>query len=73
MKYRWIENGELTIEGDLNIERGFGDNMDATVYVLDWKKERSAQRNIVLTGEDPYKMYDGDLNPIAGYAFEKVE
>ena len=36
-KYRLEINGKVS-EGELNTERGFGDDIDATIYVLNWNK-----------------------------------
>lgn len=40
-------DGVKTTEGNLNTERGFGDDKDATVYVLDHDKAASQQRFFV--------------------------
>ena len=42
-----------TREGSLNTERGFGDDKDATVFILDHDKDAAKQRFFVrYTGED---------------------
>jgi membrane-bound inhibitor of C-type lysozyme len=49
--YRLVRNGVVTT-GELNTERGFEDDIDATVYVLDWQKPELEHTLFVrLTGE----------------------
>lgn len=50
-EYRLTTNG-LMREGELNTERGFEDDIDATVYVLNWQKPEGEQMLYVrLTAE----------------------
>lgn len=50
-----LQTNELVREGKLNTERGFEDDVDATVYVLYWDKPEGEQmRYVRLTGEPGY-------------------
>lgn len=64
-RYR-LQTNELVREGAMNSERGFGDDPDATVYVLNWDKPEGEQiRYVRLTAEQD-KLYalDGYQNII---------
>lgn len=67
--YRLRTNG-LVREGELNTERGFGDDPDATVYVLNWKKSEGEQMYYVRLTSDPAHLYvlDGNREIIKGSA-----
>lgn len=67
--YRLTTNG-LVREGELNTERGFGDDPDATVYVLNWRKPEGEQIYYVRLTSDPTHIYvlDGNREMIKGSA-----
>ncbi len=53
-RYR-LQTNELVREGEMNSERGFGDDADVTVYVLNWQKPEGEQiRYVRLTAEPTY-------------------
>jgi hypothetical protein len=53
-RYR-LQTNELVREGEMNSERGFGDDPDATVYVLNWQAPEGEQiRYVRLTAEPGY-------------------
>lgn len=64
-RYR-LQTNELVREGEMNSERGFGDDLDATVYVLNWQKPEGEQiRYVRLTAEPGYLyVLDGYQNII---------
>lgn len=64
-RYR-LQTNELVREGEMNSERGFGDDPDATVYVLNWQKPEGEQiRYVRLTAEPEYLyVLDGYQNII---------
>ena len=68
-KYQLVTNG-LVREGELNTERGFGDDPDATVYVLNWRKPEGEQMYYVRLTSDPTHLYvlDGNREIINGSA-----
>ncbi|HEY1041183.1 MAG TPA: hypothetical protein VGE63_00455 [Candidatus Paceibacterota bacterium] len=39
--------------GELNVERGWEDDQDATVFVLDWRKAKSKQQYFVRLTDKP--------------------
>lgn len=55
-KYRITTNG-LVREGELNTERGYNDDDDATVYVLNWQLEEGEQIRYVRLTAEPEKLY----------------
>lgn len=55
-RYRLTTNG-LVREGELNTERGFEDDIDATVYVLDWQKPEQEQMVYVRLTAEPNRLY----------------
>lgn len=59
--YRLTTNG-LVREGELNTERGFGDDPDATVYVLNWQKPEGERVYYVRLTSEPTKLYVLDSN-----------
>lgn len=54
--YRLITNGAVR-EGELNTERGFEDDQDATVYVLNWQEPEEQQMLYVRFTDEPTKLY----------------
>ncbi len=68
-QYRLTTNG-LVREGELNTERGFGDDPDATVYVLNWQKPEGEQITYVRLTNDPTHLYilDGNREIVKGSA-----
>ena len=54
--YRLVTNG-LVREGELNTERGFKDDIDATVFVLNWQKPEEQQTRYVKLTSEPNKLY----------------
>lgn len=61
MRYRLTTNG-LVREGELNTERGFGDDIDATVYVLNWQQPEGEQMRYVRLTSQPGILYLLDSN-----------
>lgn len=59
--YRLQTNG-LVRTGELNTERGFKDDVDATVYVLNWQKPEGEQVRYVRLTSEPTKLYVLDSN-----------
>lgn len=55
-QYRLTTNG-LVREGELNTERGFEDDVDATVYVLNWQKPEGEQILYVRLTNEPGRLY----------------
>ncbi len=55
-RYRLTTN-ELVREGELNTERGFEDDVDATVYVLNWQQPESEQMLYVRLTAEPDRLY----------------
>lgn len=68
-KYRLTTN-DLVREGALNTERGYGDDPDATVYVLNWQQPEGEQIRYVRFTAEPGRVYvlDGNGEPIPGSA-----
>jgi len=56
VEYRYVE-GDVVRTGELNTERGFGDDPDATVYVLDWEKPEPEQLRFVRLTAEPDTLY----------------
>jgi hypothetical protein len=54
--YRLITNG-LVRTGDLNTERSYQDDVDATVYILDWQKPEGEQMRYVRMASEPGKLF----------------
>jgi hypothetical protein len=70
-KYRLTDNGVVTL-GDLNTERGFGVDENATVYVLDWKKPEQEQIYFVrLTGTTTLQQLGSNREVILNALLEK--
>lgn len=59
--YRLTTNG-LVREGELNTERGFGDDINATVYILNWQKPEGERMYYVRLTSEPTKLYVLDSN-----------
>jgi hypothetical protein len=51
-RYR-LQTNDLVREGEMNSERGFEDDMDATVYVLNWQKPEGEQTRYVRLSAEP--------------------
>jgi hypothetical protein len=70
--YRLITNGAVR-EGELNSERGFENDPDATVYVLNWQKPESQQMRYVRLTAEPTKLYllDTDGKIVQGSVLTK--
>lgn len=64
-RYR-LQTNELVREGEMNSERGFGDDTDAVVYVLNWLAPESEQIRYVRLTAEPERLYalDGYNNLI---------
>lgn len=64
-RYR-LQTNELVREGEMNSERGFGDDADATVYVLNWQAPEGEQIRYVRLTAEPERLYalDGYQNLI---------
>jgi hypothetical protein len=64
-RYR-LQTNELVREGEMNSERGFGDDSDATVYVLNWQAPEGQQIRYVRLSAEPGYLYalDGYQNII---------
>ncbi len=58
-RYRLTVGGVGTM-GELNTERGFGDDIDATVFVLDWNKPESEQMYFVRLSSDSTSIVELD-------------
>jgi hypothetical protein len=59
--YRLTRNGQVE-EGALNTERGYGDDVDATVYVLNWQQPESEWIQFVRLTNEPGVLYFLDTN-----------
>jgi hypothetical protein len=60
-RYRLTTNG-LVREGELNTERGYKTDEDATVYVLNWQQGEGEQIRYVRRTQDPKNLYLLDTN-----------
>ncbi len=63
-----LQTNELVREGELNTERGFEEDEDATVYVLNWQKPEGEQMRYVRLTAEPGRLYmlDSDQKIIRG-------
>ena len=63
-----LQTNDLVRTGELNTERGFKDDQDATVYVLNWQKPEGEQIRYVRLTSEPTKLYvlDGNQEIIQG-------
>ncbi len=59
--YRLI-TGDRIQNGELNTERGYKDDIDATVFVLNWQDEESAQLRYVKLSKESDRIYLLDTN-----------
>jgi hypothetical protein len=66
--YRYAAEGEVTL-GLLNTERGYGDDKDATVYVLDHDKPASEQKYFVRLTDGAVHMLDAQRTIISSGKF----
>jgi hypothetical protein len=64
-RYR-LQTNELVREGEMNSVRGFGDDPDATVYILNWRAPEGEQMRYVRLTAEPERLYtlDGYQNII---------
>lgn len=72
-RFRLTTNGAIR-EGELNTERGFKDDEDATVYLLNWRKPEGEHIYYVRLADDPTHLYvlDGNREIIRGSALTKT-
>lgn len=54
--------GDRIQNGELNTERGYKDDIDATVFVLNWQDEESEQLRYVKLSKEPDRIYLLDTN-----------
>lgn len=68
-RYRLATNG-LVREGELNTERGFEADIDATVFVLNWQKPEGEQIRYVRLSSNPTHLYflDSEQKIVTGSA-----
>lgn len=71
-RYRLVTNG-LVREGELNTERGYAEDENATVYVLNWQEPVGKQQYFVRLTAEPDKLYvlDGDRQLIRSGALSR--
>ncbi len=71
-KYRFTV-GDVISEGELNTERGFGEDENATVIILDWQKPEAEQRYFVRYSDrtESLQMLDNQRKVIPGYILNK--
>lgn len=60
--YLGKNENEIISKGSLNTERGFEDDPDATVYILNYDQPESNQRYFVRLTNHPNKIFMLDLN-----------
>ncbi|MEI6280931.1 MAG: hypothetical protein WCP17_02955 [bacterium] len=74
VNYRLTIDGVVK-EGDLNTERGFRNDENATVYVLDWKKPETEQKYYVRLSNDSthIQLLDSNRNIIPGELLKSSE
>ncbi len=71
--YTLIEAG-VSVSGELNTERGYKDDIDATVFVLDWQKPEAEQKYFVrLTGSTDIQKLDENRELVAGAVLELAQ
>ena len=56
MRYR-LQTNNLVRVGELNTERGFENDRDATVYILNWQKPMGEQIRYVRLTAEPTNLY----------------
>ncbi len=63
-RYQLVTNGVIR-SGELNTERGFADDENATVYVIDWQQPEAEQLRYVKLTAEPTRLYllntDGEI------------
>jgi len=64
-QYRLTE-GDVVTQGNLNTERGFQDDEDATVFILDFDKLQDAQKYIVRFSNGQCVLLDAQRNVLPG-------
>ena len=52
-----LQTNDLVREGEMNSERGFGDDPDATLYVLNWHKTEGERIYYVRLTAEPQYLY----------------
>ena len=60
--YSIVTENEMPVTGSVNTERGFGDDENATVYVLDWDKDAKLQKRYVRPSSDPTHLFAVDAS-----------
>lgn len=60
-QYR-LKTNDLVRTGALNTERGYKEDMDATVYVLNWQQDEGQQIRYVRLTAEPTHLYILDSN-----------
>jgi hypothetical protein len=55
-----LQTNDVVLEGELNTERGYGDDLDATVYILNWMKPANEQILYVRLTAEPGYLYELD-------------
>ena len=73
-KYRLEINGKVST-GSLNTERGFGSDIDATVYILNWDKPEAEQKYYVrLTSDQKHiQLLDSNRKVVPGALLAKED
>ena len=68
-----LQINNTTTSGSLNTERGFGSDVDATVYVLNWDKPETEQKYYVrLTGDQAHiQLLDSSRKIIPGALLQR--
>lgn len=74
LQYKLTESEKVTY-GNMNTERGFMDESNATTYVLNWDQDQADQKFIVSYSKENIKMYDSDQKEIPGidYIFMDID
>ncbi len=68
--YTLIEAG-VSVSGELNTERGYKDDIDATVFVLDWQKPEAEQKYFVrFTSSTTIQKLDANRELLTGAVLE---
>ncbi len=72
--YTLLKNGTLS-QGELNTERGFEDDIDATVYILNWREPESEQVSFVRLTKDTTHVLqlDSHRKIMQGAVLEKAQ
>ena len=61
-----LSHGGMVTTGNLNTERGFDDDRDATVYVLDYDKPETNQKRFVRGTTGEFFMLDSSQKRVTG-------